>query len=119
MTIVSLFVSSIADPTPPVWPNAFSVASREHWYEFINGSKVPIGLNDAYWYYDYTNKRMRFDHDAGQVDNFCFMNMKEPVACQLIFDPSGVMFVNYPTKDYCCQLCMIDMKIPSFPHNVI
>ena len=93
------------DPTPPIWPDAFSVGSREYMYKIVNDTRVPIGVNDAYWYYDWTNKRMRFDHDEGQEDNFCWMEIKEPVACQLIFDPSGVMFVNYPTKDYCCQIC--------------
>ena len=42
-----MYVICIADPSPPIWPDAFSVESREHWYEFINGSKVPIGLNDG------------------------------------------------------------------------
>ena len=49
----------------------------------------------------------RYDHFEGQVDNFCFMNVQKPIYCQLLFDPSGVLFVNYPSIDYCCTLCKV------------
>eukprot|EP01084_Bolivina_argentea_P072559 131749_1 len=50
---------------------------------------------------------MRWDHGQGQKDNFCFMNIYLPIPCQLYFDPSGILFVNYPTRNFCCQLCPV------------
>ena len=102
------FSESNAKESPPVWPKAWSVSAKETWFAFKNETKIPIGVNRAHWYYDYTHSRMRYDHGVGNFDNFCLMNNHEPSACQLLFDTTGALFVNYPTKNFCCQLCTVD-----------
>jgi hypothetical protein len=81
----------------------------------INGT-VPVSINKGTWHYDYTNKQARFDHDAGQVNNFCqgsdLQNdrFNPPIKngsgnCQLLFQSNGHMKVIFPDENRCCELC--------------
>ncbi|GFR95616.1 secreted protein [Elysia marginata] len=73
----------------------------------LNG-KV-LSKNNGTWYYDWTNKRARFDHGEGQTNNFCGgqgLSPKDPRApCSLIFSPEENMYVFYPKSYTCCRLC--------------
>jgi hypothetical protein len=75
-----------------------------------------VSRNPGTWHYDYTNKRARFDHDGGQVNNFCqgsdLQNDRfdPPIKnasgnCRLLFQPNGHMKVIYPDENRCCELC--------------
>eukprot|EP01084_Bolivina_argentea_P277675 474159_1 len=100
MQVVAIIATDLA---PPVWPNAFTVSGTASW---LNNGRME-GTCNLTQYYDYTNKRMRYDRGVGQDDYFCHMNENQKIACSLYFDSSGAMFVSYPSKNYCCQLCAV------------
>ncbi|KAK3773018.1 hypothetical protein RRG08_061319 [Elysia crispata] len=90
-------------PTPPTLPPHFSAS----FVETFSGKIV--NKNNGTWYYDYGNKRARFDHGEGQMNNFCGgqgLSPKDPKApCSLIFSPEGNMYVLYRESMTCCLLC--------------
>ncbi|GFN97475.1 hypothetical protein PoB_002398100 [Plakobranchus ocellatus] len=54
-------------PTPPTLPQAFSISFSE----MLMLSGEVLAKNNGTWYYDYANRRARFEHGQGQKNNFC------------------------------------------------
>ena len=96
----------VATDDGPVWPLTFTAAFSEILY---NNNGTVLATNPGMWYYDFANRRARFDHLKGQATNFCSgqgLSDDEPDAdCRLIFAPGTEMYVHYPSKGTCCQLC--------------
>ncbi|GFN97477.1 secreted protein [Plakobranchus ocellatus] len=94
-------------PTPPTWPQAFSVSFSE----ILKFSGEVLAKNNGTWYYDYANRRARFVHGRGQRNSFCArqgLSPKDPQApCSLVFLP-GNMYVFYQESWTCCRLCGTD-----------
>eukprot|EP00931_Biecheleriopsis_adriatica_P029440 TRINITY_DN17478_c0_g1_i2.p1 TRINITY_DN17478_c0_g1~~TRINITY_DN17478_c0_g1_i2.p1 ORF type:complete len:207 (+),score=13.55 TRINITY_DN17478_c0_g1_i2:143-763(+) len=68
-------------------------------------------MNTGRWFYDWANRRSRFDHDAGQRNDFCQLAMgisgpedKAP-SCRLYFTERLEMWVAYPDQKDCCSMC--------------
>lgn len=105
--MVICIVSS--DDTPPTWPNQFSILMAEETWSTVldNETIIPVGINTGGWYYDYTHKQMRFDHNKGHFDNFCLAAYDSREDCRLYFVNTSVMYVDYPQSNECCQLCTV------------
>lgn len=52
----------------PVWPSTFQASFHEVIY-LEDGTLW--SENEGLWYYDFANRRARFDHLKGQKNNFC------------------------------------------------
>lgn len=95
-------------PRPPIWPDGFSVEFRET----LNASSEPFSTtNTGRWYYDWAQRRSRFDHDVGQRNDFCQLALgispkhAEAPSCRLYFTERLEMWVSYPEHKDCCSLC--------------
>mmetsp|Transcript_2588 Transcript_2588/g.6416 ORF Transcript_2588/g.6416 Transcript_2588/m.6416 type:complete len:263 (+) Transcript_2588:3-791(+) len=88
----------------PRWPLVFRADFSEVLYDADGAVENP-----GRWYYDFAHKRARFDHLKGQQNNFCAgQGLSDDVPdepCHLIFSPDTAMYVHYPTRRTCCQLC--------------
>eukprot|EP01084_Bolivina_argentea_P049473 90979_1 len=94
--------------TGPIWPNAYTVKAVESEYHVENPeNRTLIWSSQLIEYYDWTNKRMRYDRPKGTEDGFCLMNVATSMECQLFFDSSGALYVNYPSIEFCCELCKV------------
>lgn len=96
------------DPTPPIWPDGYSV----EFIETLNSSSTPYSTrNTGRWFYDWTAKRSRFDHDFGQRNDFCQLALgmspadEKAPSCRLYFTEKLEMWVAYPEQKDCCSLC--------------
>ncbi|XP_066279610.1 uncharacterized protein [Branchiostoma lanceolatum] len=89
---------------PPTWPATFSVSFQEEQHISV----ILISRNTGAWYYDFANRRARFDHSHGQLDFFCdgvgLRPRERRSECQLFFTPLG-MFVHFPRDQMCCRAC--------------
>jgi hypothetical protein len=62
ITVASIALSAAQDPSPPIWPNAFSI-------EFTEMTKILFTYTtNGSFYYDYANLRYRVDRQNGYVD---------------------------------------------------
>ena len=98
--------SQVTPLQPPSWDPTFTVTFIEQ----LNATTFPFSTsNRGSWFYDYPNRRARFDHNTGNRNDFCFlsgMNPSDPsAACSLYFTSSLEMFVAYPAAERCCSLC--------------
>ncbi|XP_035698026.1 uncharacterized protein LOC118431053 isoform X2 [Branchiostoma floridae] len=88
----------------PTWPPTFSVGFQEEQHVSV----IPLSRNAGAWYYDFANRRARFDHSHGQYDSFCQRVGLSPKDkhgdCQLFFSSLG-MHVHYPREQICCRAC--------------
>lgn len=89
---------------PPIQPPAYSVFFTEVLHIF--GQTFD---NNGYWFYDFLNGRMRYDHLRGHRDNFCYgqnLSDSDPHGpCTLLFTNHSYMYVYYPLAKNCCALC--------------
>lgn len=93
---------------PPIWPDGFSV----EFHEILNASSEPFSTtNTGRWFYDWAQRRSRFDHDAGQRNDFCQLAFgispkhAQAPSCRLYFTERLEMWVSYPERRDCCSLC--------------
>jgi len=100
--------TSAGGPTPPVWPSGFSIEFSEQ----LNATSSPTStVNTGRWLYDWANRRSRFDHDAGQRNDFCQLALGHTAvgevapACRLYFTEQLEMWVAYPDSKDCCSMC--------------
>jgi hypothetical protein len=93
--------------TGPLWPNTF----RVKWHEISYDETTVINEHDGAWFYDWENKRSRFDHMEGHNDMFCPGEELSPDkphdVCQLFFPPTNDMFAYYPNQGTCCRMCAV------------
>lgn len=91
--------------TGPVWPSTF----RVKWHELAFDHETVTDEHDGAWFYDWENKRSRFDHMEGQKDMFCpgteLSPDKPDDVCQLFFPPTLDMYAHYPNQKTCCRMC--------------
>jgi hypothetical protein len=101
LTCIALLSNQPArDPAPPTWPQTFSAAFVE------NIGLAPNVSNHGAWFYDDPNRRSRFDHGAGQLNNFCACaDNTTNAACSLFFPPSGALWAHFPDSGSCCRVC--------------
>lgn len=91
--------------SPPIWPDTFSVS----FIETLNGSSAPyITQNSGRWFYDWPNRRSRFDHDKGHRNDFCVLSGLQGASyadCRLYFTSDLQLWIALPEKRTCCTLC--------------
>mmetsp|Transcript_2156 Transcript_2156/g.3028 ORF Transcript_2156/g.3028 Transcript_2156/m.3028 type:complete len:244 (+) Transcript_2156:300-1031(+) len=89
----------------PIWPETFTV----NFHEILVSQNRTLSENKGVWYYDFKHLSARHDHLEGQKNNFCqgqHLSTDNPSDdCNLIFAPSGGMYVHYPNAKECCKLC--------------
>lgn len=104
---ISGTIASATDPKPRQWHQQWSMPFHEE--IVITGVPAPI-VNEGKWYYDFPNKRSRFDHLQGQQNNFCgCANNNTKSDCHLLFAADETLYVHFPTlnggKGECCSIC--------------
>ena len=91
----------------PVWPDTFRVKGT---YITFNETTI-YNQHDGAWFYDWENKRSRFDHFEGHIDPFCpgyeLSPDKPDDDCQLLFPPTNDMYAHYPNQKTCCRMCAV------------
>eukprot|EP01084_Bolivina_argentea_P277674 474155_1 len=102
-------VCALTAPAPPVWPNAYSIKANESSYKYNGNGKnrTLIWESTLQQYYDYTNKRMRYDRSPGNQDGMCMNHVNTSMQCNMYFDESGALFLNYPSINKCCKACPV------------
>eukprot|EP01084_Bolivina_argentea_P138113 243231_1 len=102
---LTLFYTCLCDPPPPILPNGFTINGTHAWGQILhNGTVIIAAKSTKIEYYDYNNKRGRFDYGDGNADITC-INVYPSKACNLYFDESSALFAYFPFNDYCCLAC--------------
>jgi hypothetical protein len=101
LILAILFISAtsnVVDPSPPVWPEAFSQA-----YNIIYHFG---GLNTTgKWWYDWNKQAMRVDSADGRYELMCSSVLPdESTSCTELMI-NGDMYLIYPEKRQCCKCC--------------
>ena len=97
--------SQLGQPNPPIWPNTFSV----EFVEQLNSTSPPYSTqNTGRWFYDWSGRQSRFDHDRGHRNDFCVLSGLAGAShssCRLYFSSDEQMWVALPERKLCCSLC--------------
>ena len=103
--IVLACLGSSFGSSGPIWPDTF----RVKWHDLEYDENSIINEHDGAWYYDWGNKRSRFDHMEGHNDMFCpgqELSPDKPFdTCELFFPPTNDMYAHYPNQKTCCRMC--------------
>lgn len=103
---LTVALAEASDPTPRPWHSQWSMP----FHEVLSIVGKPSISNEGAWYYDWANRRSRFDHLKGQKNNFCACaNNATDSDCHLVFSDDKNMYVHFPTLNECCILCTAEI----------